>query len=93
MQVLDLRLLKTATNGEQCVVEGSVTALVRTTTGVTARLSTGYAVSLSVDEVDDFTSTLIGPADQVATTKGDSDPCSPSRSSQRSRSPQPATIR
>ena len=93
MQILDLRLLKTATNGEQCVVEGSVTALRRTSDGVTARLSTGYAVSLSVDEVDDFTSALIGPADRMTTTKGEPDPCPLTRSSQRSSIPQPATIR
>ena len=93
MEILDLRLLRTATHGEQCVIEGSVTALRRTSTGVTAQLSTGYNVSFTADEVDSIMSALIGPAGRATTTKGEPDPCPLTRSSQRSRSPQPATIR
>ena len=51
MQILDLRLLKKSPNGEQCVIEGSLTALLRTPTTLTARLSTGYMLTLSAEEL------------------------------------------
>ena len=93
MEILDLRLLRTATHGEQCVIEGSMTALRRTSNGVVAQLSTGYNVSLTADEVDSIMSALIGHAGGATTTKGETGPCPLTRSSQRLRSPQPVTIR
>ena len=77
MQILDLRLLKKSPNGEQCVIEGSLTALLRTPTTLTARLSTGYMVTLSADELSQLATEPVRTPGRVATPEGEMQPCRP----------------
>ena len=80
MQILDLRLLKKSPNGEQCVIEGSLTALLRTPTTLTARLSTGYMVTLSADELSQLATAPVRTPGQVATQEGGPQLCRPAPS-------------
>ena len=75
MQIVDLRLLKKSPNGEQCVIEGSLTALLRTPATLTARLSTGYMVTLSADELSQLTTAPVRTPGQAATQKGELQLC------------------